>query len=235
MKILVVAATVAEIQPLLTAIGNQGILQDGRLTSCSYKNLSVDILITGVGMVATAYHLGKVLALTPYRLALNLGIAGSFNIHLAIGDVVNINMDRFPEQGAQDGDSFLSLEDMNLVKSHDFPFTGGELINQSIIENEILKTIPKVNGITVNTAHGNESSIEKIVGLFHPITESMEGAAFLYGCMMEGIPCAQIRAISNYVERRNKNAWNIPLAIENLNQKAIAVLEDLTNCETANI
>lgn len=233
MKILVVVATVAEIRPLLTAIGNQGILQERGLTSYTYKSLSVDILITGVGMVATAYHLGKVLALTPYRLALNLGIAGSFNKHLAIGDLVNVYMDRFPEQGAQDGDSFLSLEDMNLVKANDFPFTAGVLINQSIIENETLKNIPKVNGITVNKAHGNESSIEKTVGLYHPITESMEGAAFLYGCMMEGIPCAQIRAISNYVERRNKNAWNIPLAIENLNQKAIAVLEDLKNYENS--
>jgi len=32
-----------------------------------------------------------------------------------------------------------------------------------------------------------------------------------------GVPCMQIRAVSNYVEKRNRDAWQIGLAIKNLN------------------
>ena len=32
----------------------------------------------------------------------------------------------------------------------------------------------------------------------------MEGAAFLYVCAMQGVPHAQVRAVSNMVERRNR-------------------------------
>jgi len=54
----------------------------------------------------------------------------------------------------------------------------------------------------------------------------MEGAAFLFVCEHEQIPCIQLRAVSNFVEKRNKEAWNIPLAIENLNQQLIAIIND---------
>ena len=32
----------------------------------------------------------------------------------------------------------------------------------------------------------------------------MEGAAFMYVCLMHQVPFAQIRAVSNVVERRNR-------------------------------
>jgi len=54
----------------------------------------------------------------------------------------------------------------------------------------------------------------------------MEGAAVLYCCEQLGIPCLQIRSVSNYVEPRNRNNWEIALAISNLNKWAI---EFLTN------
>ena len=58
----------------------------------------------------------------------------------------------------------------------------------------------------------------------HPGVETMEGAAFLMSCSNDGIASLQVRSISKYVGRRNRDAWNIPLAIENLNKKAIEIL-----------
>jgi futalosine hydrolase len=80
-----------------------------------------------------------------------------------------------------------------------------------------LKNIRDVKGITVNTVHGNTASIRKIVKKFNPDIESMEGAAFFFACAQFQIPCLQIRAVSNYVERRNKKNWKLDLAIKNLN------------------
>jgi futalosine hydrolase len=53
----------------------------------------------------------------------------------------------------------------------------------------------------------------------------MEGAAFFYVCRQLNVPCIQIRAVSNYVEKRNRDAWNIPLAIKNLNTFAVEFLK----------
>jgi futalosine hydrolase len=47
----------------------------------------------------------------------------------------------------------------------------------------------------------------------------MEGAAFFYACLQQqGLGFVQIRALSNYVEPRNRAAWQIPQAIEHLGQ-----------------
>lgn len=216
MKILIVAATRFEIQPLL--IQMESVRDFGsNLISCHYKKSDINFLITGVGMVATAYHSGKNLN-NKYDLALNIGICGSFNRNLNIGDVVNVYEDCFSELGAEDGISFLSLEELEL--------TGVSKITNinSKISNSIIEMLPKVNGITINTIHGNENSIEKTVRKFHPIVESMEGGAFMFACEHEKTPYFQIRAVSNYVERRNKDGWNIPLAIENLNTKILEIL-----------
>src|SRR5690606_23292382 len=51
----------------------------------------------------------------------------------------------------------------------------------------------------------------------HVALESMEGAAVFYACAQEELPCIQVRAISNYVEQRDKSSWKIDLAITNLN------------------
>jgi futalosine hydrolase len=52
----------------------------------------------------------------------------------------------------------------------------------------------------------------------------MEGATFFYICSREDIPFLALRAISNKVESRNKNNWNIDLALHNLSEKLIDVL-----------
>ena len=81
-----------------------------------------------------------------------------------------------------------------------------------------------MKSITVNTVHGCEERISKTEARFHPQLESMEGAAFFYACKTAKVPCVQIRSISNYVERRNKTSWNIPLAIHNLNIEILKLL-----------
>ncbi|MES2590622.1 MAG: futalosine hydrolase [Bacteroidota bacterium] len=216
MKILIVAATRFEIQPLISHLG--AILNsENKYIRCSYKNLEVDTLVTGIGMAATAYYVGKQLN-SGYNFVINAGICGSFNNNLPVGAVVNVIEDCFSELGAEDGNNFFSLEELNLEGNSKF------LNTNFTLSNSIIELLPKVNGITVNTVHGNDKSIEKTVHKFHPIVESMEGAAFMLACEAENVPYMQLRAVSNYVERRNKENWNIPLAIKALNEKIIEIL-----------
>jgi len=85
--------------------------------------------------------------------------------------------------------------------------------------------LKNVGAITVNTVHGNEASIKKVTERLSPQLESMEGAAFFHACTQMDVPCIQIRAVSNYVEKRNRDSWNIGLAIKNLNTFAVEFLK----------
>jgi futalosine hydrolase len=218
MKILIVSATRFEAGPLLLQMGSLR-NAESNFISGMFNLHEVDVLITGVGMVVTAYYTGKAIN-DSYDLALNMGICGSFNRNLDLGAVVNVYEDMFPELGAEDGEAFLSLEDMKLPGVT-------KITNNSGALHTIIEVLPKVTGITVNTTHGRESSIQQIVERFHPYVESMEGAAFMFACEQEGIPYVQLRAVSNYVERRNREAWNIPLAITQVNNTVSELLNSL--------
>ncbi len=207
MKILLVAATRAEIALLMTHF---------HLPQHDFvKTKEFDLLITGVGMTATAFALGKHLSAN-YKLVLNLGIAGAFNRSMPLATVVNVTTDEFAELGAENGDSFLSIDELGFGKAK---YTARNNLLHSAVEE-----LQKVHGITVNRVHGNENSIIKALEQSNPAIESMEGAAVLYCCEQAALPCLQIRSISNYVEVRNKETWQIGPAIKSLNEWAIRFL-----------
>ncbi len=222
MRILLVAATTFEIRPFLEKIPLVSIVSE-QVRRYQFKDVVVDVMITGVGMVPTSWFLGKQLAKEHYDLALNAGIAGTCNKSLAIGTVVNVVEDCIPELGAEDGDQFLSVFDLGLTDPDSSPYRGGRLINDTVNETTLLNLVainklPKVKGMTSNTVRGNLDSISRIRQLSDADLESMEGAAFLYCCLTEKIPCLQLRAISNLVEERDKSRWDLTLALKNLNK-----------------
>lgn len=212
MKLLIVSATPKEIEPII--FQNQ--------------KKEFDVLVTGVGMVATTYYLTKKLSSKKFDLALNLGIAGSFDKKIQLGEIVNITKDIFSEIGAEDNQKFIPLGELNIQKGLPEPFKN-KVINKTTIFNNHFSSIKKVTGITVNKVLGNTSSIEAVKQIFNPQTESMEGAAFLYTCIKENTPCYQIRSISNYVEQRNKELWKTEKAIKNLCDFAVDLIQKIVH------
>ena len=206
-KTLIVAATHQEVAPLYNHF---------KWPKADFiETRRIDALITGVGMTATAFGLGLNLP-GRYNLILNLGIAGAFDRSIALGDVVNVTEDTFAELGAEDKDNFITLDELgfgqNTYQYHNF---------HNFPEMEKMRG---VRSITVNAVHGNTNSITAVVNRLNPQIESMEGAAVFYAGSMLNIPSIQVRAVSNYVEERNKESWKIGLAIKNLNEWAIDFL-----------
>jgi futalosine hydrolase len=227
MRILIVTATSAEIAPLTDAFAASGSvgLQPDRTVPHRHAGHEIQVLVTGAGMVATAAWCSKELATGGYDLALNLGVCGSFDRALAPGMVVHVDRDRMAELGAEDGERFLSIEDLGLIDADGQPYSRPELRNGNPPQNAALSRLPRVAGITVNTVHGNERSIGEVVERFRPQVESMEGAAFMFACLIHGMPFAQVRAVSNIVERRNRSAWQLEQAIDALAAAARAIIE----------
>ncbi|MDG1719340.1 MAG: futalosine hydrolase [Flavobacteriales bacterium] len=183
-----------------------------KLEITSDKINDLPILLTGVGMVNTAINLTKELNNNDCDLVINMGVAGCFLDEIKIGDVVEVVEDCFSEIGFEDGESFSEFSDFETKTEY------------KIEEKTRLR---KVKGITVNTVHGNENSINNIVERLHPDIESMEGAAVFKVCEEMKIPCMQIRSISNKVEKRNKENWNLDLAISNLNIEVEKIISTL--------
>jgi len=225
MKILLIAATFSEIKPIFEK-AELTEKSDNYFSHHLMESREIDILITGIGMTSTAYKMGKILAVNKYHFVLNIGIAGAFHKNLDIGTVVNVNHDVISELGAETGHLFLKFNEMRIDKGS-LDKTIWHIKNSLEICNPVLQKLPKVKGITVNTVHGNSDSIEKVVQLFNPDVETMEGAAFLHICNAEQIKCAQIRSISNYIEERKPENWNIDLAIEKLNDTAFRIINTL--------
>jgi futalosine hydrolase len=224
MRLLLVAATEQEIAPLLSAMkfcGDVG----AQLRWYQYKECNVDVLVTGVGMVATSAWVSRVLSQRSYSSAINAGICGSFDRSIALGEVVRVHTDGIPELGAEDDSKFVSIFDMDLLRKDGFPYHNGVLTGNNPAGFSSLMQLKSVNGITVNKVHGNEASIAEIVARLNPQVESMEGAAFFYACAIANVFAFQIRAVSNYVEKRDRASWKIEDAVKNLNAELLKYLD----------
>lgn len=226
MKILVVAATAFEVRPLTNMLPL--ISQESDFLSTHlHQTATVDVLITGVGMMVTSWHLGKLLATKKYDLAINAGIAGAYDHDIKIGSVFHVTEDCILELGAEDGEGFLTIFELGLMDPDQYPYKGGRLVNLPQFPSNALNKLEKVAGTTVNTIHEQTSALH-IRGKANFRLESMEGAAFLYGCMSERLPCIQIRSVSNYVEVRDKSRWNVKLALDNLNKTLLQIINEIS-------
>ncbi|MBL7826451.1 MAG: futalosine hydrolase [Saprospiraceae bacterium] len=224
MKVAIVTATPFEIAPTIQWLETHFVSTE--IGVFGLKELEVNVVVTGVGMVATAWQLSRYLSANKPDLLINAGIAGALDRSLQIGEVVHITEDFFADLGAEDKDGrLLDVFELGLVEENQFPYIEKKLFNPNATSANFL---PAVKGITVNKAHGSAQSIE-FLKAEHPDaqTESMEGAAVFYGCLVSEIRFLQIRSISNYVEPRNREAWNIALAIQNLNSCLIEIIQSL--------
>lgn len=220
MDILLVAATPFEIAPLLAWLERD--FQKNEIGSYEQDDLRVHPLVTGVGMTATAWHLGHYLARERPDWAINAGVAGAFDRSLGLGDIVQVGADRFGDLGVEEADGrFTDLFELGLTAPDEPPFEQGLLRNPMA---EASGYLPVVQGLTVNRVHGFAPSIEAVHHKYPDAqVETMESAAFFHACLMADVPFAAIRSISNYVEPRNRAAWELGLAIERLN----GVLEEM--------
>lgn len=226
MKILLVASSNSEVKLLRDKL-NFVTRVYSNLSSYKLGNLDIDILITGHGSVFMAYHLTKVINTYSYDLAVNLGIAGSFDYFLELGFVVNVIQEQFGDLGFEEKDSFFTLGEKELMDEDSFPFNEGFLKSLGNFEIDVVESLIPVKAITVNTLHGRQENIQKVKNRFKCEIETMSGAAFFYTCLMEKIPFLQIRAISYFIEIRKVENWHHPLALGNLTTTVLEILEEL--------
>jgi futalosine hydrolase len=230
MRILIVSATIAEIRPLLqrlTFTASEG----ESLQHYEFQKHAIDLLVTGVGMTHTAYHMGRQLNRQHYDLAMNAGLAGAYSSNTRIGSVYQINAEIFGLLGVEDEENYLSLFELGLQDPDSFPYEGGWLVNKKPPVSVVLQKLSVARGVTVNMIYTHRDTIDTLKQMYQADLESMEGAAFFFACLSEGIPFIEIRSVSNYVAEQNKSQWNVPLAIQNLDNTLDRLLKELARAK----
>ena len=222
MKILIVSATSAEIEPVIKWLDPPSRPHEQPF-QYKYREYTVDVLITGVGMVATAYHLGRYFGQNIPDLAINAGIAGSYDPSVTLGSVLNIFEDGVDDFGASEREGFKTVFELGLADPDLLPYSNGKLQNieqlpLTLTSTSIFGNLIRNRGLTTNTIKENLSAQDVLRKANEAGVESMEGAAFFYACISAHVPAIQLRAVSNYVGERDKSKWAMALAIKNLNQ-----------------
>lgn len=227
MKLLLVAATGAEIHQVCEAFGanipstvGHGVVATGKI-----GQHRATVLVTGIGMVNTAWMLGQITATVRYDRLINLGVCGSFRRDLPLGSVVQIVQDGFSELGAQDPhNGFLDLSAMGFTN-----FKVGGRVYHNTIENPEPANTPhtQCKGITVNTVHGKAEPIAETLKRWQPDVETMETASFMQCAMQAAMPFYCFRGISNYVEPRNRDSWKLAEASAAVQQEVVKLVTEL--------
>lgn len=215
MHILLVAATSFEIQPITDYL-QSNILPQHR----------VEVLITGVGMLQTGYVLTRRLCTSRFDLLLQAGIGGSFSRSLSPGQVVLVEREVIGDLGVEEQGRFRDVVDMGFAGADVLPYRGGWLVNSGIDRWGWLG-LPLVAGNTINEVTTRPARIADLEQKYGVHVESMEGAAFHYVALQEGIPFLQLRAVSNYVGERDKSKWRLQEAIAALNEQLKIIIEGL--------
>jgi len=220
MLITIVAATKLELKPLFDHF--QPKTDD--FIGLFVVNNDLHILITGMGMLNTAAHLALYASKYERDFYIDAGICGAFNRNLKIGDVVQISSETYGDFGVENDEAFQDFFDLGFIDKKEDAFQYG-LCEPILSDFHSKINLPKATSITVNKVHGNDKTIKIIEEKYKADTENMEGLAFYYVLKLIQKPGIEIRSVSNYVEKRNKDNWNIKDAVTNLNTELLKFIQ----------
>jgi futalosine hydrolase len=211
MKVLIVAATNEEVAGLKSVleIENKG-------------SHHVEILITGIGSLSACYVLLSYLNNKSFDLIIQAGICGSVSKNVELGSLVNVVSDQIVDLGASSNHGFINFAE-SLIQN-------GQILrwkNNCNHYSHFFENMIQGDGITANICHGDAYWVDYLNENYPNAFESMEGAAFFMVTSNLSISAFQIRAVSNYVEIRNRDSWEKDLAISNLNQFLIKLLNEI--------
>ena len=199
MKVLITAATAMELELI-------------KSETIRYDGVEIIFYVTGVGAVSTVFNLSEILHKEKFDIVIQVGIAGSFDKQLALGDAVVVEKELLYEMGVFENNHYKTVFEMGLIDGDTKPFTSSTLINPHTVLLD-LTGLKKAMAITNNEISTSATKIKLYNEKYGAEIESMEGGAFHYVAIMKSISFIQLRGISNYVGDRDKNNWKIKEAI----------------------
>lgn len=224
-RVLAIAAVERELAPLREILVRQPI-----------SGVTVEFVATGVGKVAAAVGAERSLSGTEVAAVVHVGCAGAYpDGKLSVGDVVVGASDVLVDEGVRTTTEFLPLASLGLptitrgdVSLPDpVPLSTPQDPVEDHAEFDDEFTVVRGALATVSTGSGTDDLARELHRRSGALAESMEGAAIAAVAWSRGVPCFEIRGISNLCGHRDRAAWDIDRAVRNAARVAHRMLESL--------
>ena len=215
MALCLAIATRKEYRAVLSPLGAPAVPPDGAATPWRHHGRDMTVLLTGVGPVAAAASLGRLLGSGEVTGVVNLGVAGTFDPVIApLTSLLAATAETFPEYG-------LRCEGVMQPRELGFPqlTIAGEPIYDrialhpdeaaasmrlSLPEHILLGDFATVAGVSADAQASAPDGLT---------AENMEGFALALACRLAGVPFLELRTISNTVGARPPRGWDLPGAL----------------------
>ena len=245
--IFVLAAVDGELAGLYQKLSHpkQSIIGNHNIISGTLGDVRVKLMAAGPGIVNTAQALTSMIESHRPQLIVQTGCAGIFRQSgLAIGDIgiateeidIHTGLESSSGSCVTDELPFALLQTPKMIKNR-YPMNE-KLVNHAfqILQSDKMPTgfkIKKGPFITVSTITTTNNRANVLFKEFTPCMEQMEGAAAAHVAILYNIPFIEIRSASNFVGKRNTNAWNTDLAFQNV-CKSVYVFIQHVNIDKVN-
>ncbi|RLG35467.1 futalosine hydrolase [Methanosarcinales archaeon] len=194
--------------------------------------------ISGVGKVNTAYALTLLFEAYPETETVILsGCGGAYSgSGGAIGDVMIATEEIYADEGVLIEEEWLSMEDIGipLLEKGDKHY-----FNNFVMKEEVLERVRSITDeihhpeiiygrfLTISTCSGSSKRGSRLYERFGAICENMEGAAAAHIAAIYDVDLIEVRGVSNLVEDRVFENWDIRAAVKNCSEVVLAILRGL--------
>lgn len=185
-----------------------------------------EFALAGVGLAAAAVNGAIELAKAEYDLVIIAGIAGGFVGQTEIGSLVVASEIIAADLGVELLDGFSSLDELGFGSTRvGVAADVAERLTAALIAAGLQAQMAPV--LTVATATGTAATAAALAARVPgAAAEAMEGFGIATAAQQRGVPVLEIRAISNAVGPRDRDAWRIGDAFKAL-EAASSVLAEV--------
>ncbi len=222
-----VAATPVEAGAILDALG--GVSEEFRvghvgIYSGSLGGSRVLVSVSGIGKTNAAVASSLLASRFGVGHLVSVGIAGAYpGSGLEPGEVALATSETYADEGCLSQHGWLDMEDMGspLVEVDGMRFYSSF---PTVVPP--WTSLPSGPFLTLSTVTGTWEVSERLVRRFPgALCESMEGAAVAHVAALFGIPCTEVRGVSNMVGPRHREAWLVDEAAYNAQRVALELLD----------
>jgi futalosine hydrolase len=189
----------------------------------------------GPGKVNAAHSTTLLLENHVIKRLILFGIGGAYERSgLDIGDIAIAETENYGEEGVITSNGWKPMDFIGIpLLKKEKDYYNSYQIDSSLIGQAASASkncgfnVRSGNFITVSMCSGTQLAGEKMRTRFNGLCENMEGAAVAHICTMYDIPMVEIRGISNIIEDRDLNRWNIEKAASNCNKTVLELIRTI--------
>jgi len=221
MKIVLAAQQLQEISAATEFLRNQA--QQLKPFHFKLKNLEVQILITGSGLIRTTYVLSRYFQHQTVNLLIHSGLAIPLNENCRNGDVFQLTEELLFQPEFQNNTPS-QFQFFPSGETDEYPFNEGILSNP-----QVGKFLPAVRGVTCDYPAISDDLINAIIRI-QPEAQllSADNSAVFFVALMEKVNFLSIRSSLEFNKNSGVSAVKKNEAIANLNKTLIEIILSLS-------